>query len=66
MTAAQKASAAKGSSASWPPAVIQRWVGAGWSVNPIPSKPASSAARANSTTPRRVANSALARPEASG
>ena len=43
VTAATKASAAKGSRASWPPALSQRWVGAGWSVKPMASKPALSA-----------------------
>ena len=44
VTAATRLHATNGSSASWPPALSHLWDGAGWSVNPMPSKPAASTA----------------------
>ena len=59
VTAAQKVSAANGSSASCPPACSQRSVGAGWSVNPMPSNPARSAVWAKRRMASRLISSGL-------
>ena len=57
VTAAANPSATNGSRASWPPAFSHRSVGAGWSVNPYPWKPAASAAWARRDTPAPLTRS---------
>ena len=59
VTAAQKASAVNGSSASWPPAFNHFSLGAGWSVKPMPENPAASATWQNSVSAALVVSSGL-------
>ena len=59
VTAAQNERAVNGSRASWPPAFNQRWVGAGWSVKPMPANPAASATWQKRVSPSLVVNSGL-------
>ena len=59
VTAAEKASATNGSSASWPPASSQRCVGTGCSVKLMPSNPAPSATRQNCASASLVRRSGL-------
>ena len=59
VTAAQKERAVNGSRASWPPAFNHLWVGAGWSVKPMPAKPDASATSQKRVSVALVVSSGL-------